>query len=66
MPPKIRIGKRAKDSLDNTSSKLKKSLDNTESKIKKAIHKTDNTLEAISDAIRTGVHKGQNSKQEGY
>ncbi len=37
MPPKIRIGKRAKDSLDNTSSKLKKSLDNTESKIKKAI-----------------------------
>ncbi len=62
MPPKIRIGKRAKGSLDNTSSKLKKPLDNTESKIKKVILKTDNTFEAISGAIRTGVRKGQNTK----
>jgi hypothetical protein len=63
MPPKIRIGKRAKLSLDNAQSKLKKSLDNTESKIKKPIRtsKTDNTLEAISGAIRTGVRKGQNT-----
>ncbi len=34
MPPKIRTGKRLKQSVDNTESKLKQSLDNTESKIK--------------------------------
>jgi hypothetical protein len=63
MPPKIRIGKRLKKSLDNTESKLKKSLDNTESKLKKVIRKTDNTLEAVSGAIRTGIRKGQNTKK---
>ena len=38
-------------------------MDNTESKIKKAIRKTDNTFEAITGAIRTGVRKGQNTQK---
>ncbi len=38
-------------------------MDNTESKLKKVIRKTDNTLEAVSGAIRTGIRKGQNTKK---